>query len=694
MTARRDARRWAFLRNAASYVRAYNSNQQTRELEPAATRRQCATALEILRRLQSQRGLLLADDVGLGKTTVAAIVACVVAAMGCKVRVLAPNAPMARRWHEELSSHVQSVRSLIAGACKVSVHERERVNMLGGRIIISTHRRNVGNRQLHCDLLIVDEAHRAKSEHSLLAKELKASADQVANILILTATPFSIDVTDLCRMLEMVGGYSAQDAVRDAAAQLHRLWAGSYVDASFSLEVTKAIQGALEKLRPWVIRHSVEALSAQEKRLFGKVDLDWTIPVSPATSSQLEILLRADRLLSLAKQDGSREVARTNDPRFHVGWTFLEEEIESTSCRHADTEEAQLVQCHRSRIAELLGREQQTRHPKMNGVVTAIQALVKQGERVVVFCDHHKTAGELAVEMAAMLRPARQAKVPTELWLEAWQRILQPTVGELSRRSMSAFTGFLQWISSPGVCAQVARQLGEVPPTAAKLATRLERTTARRNDTNRLASEALSLWRHINSSPSLVESMKSFAGSGRFHASIPGAALDDPPLVAVCDLPKGIDADSHLFRLFHRSRDLVLALFNSPFGPDVLITTDQLSEGFDLHRYCRHIIHYELDPSPVRTVQRNGRLRRVQCWAARSGLPLRIAIPAFQGTRDERLVAIMHARLKQFDLLLGGIGTAQSLLAETGDSTHPAQSETLLRLNEALEPSRDCFVAY
>ena len=50
--------------------------------------------------------------------------------------------------------------------------------------------------------------------------------------------------------------------------------------------------------------------------------------------------------------------------------------------------------------------------------------------------------------------------------------------------------------------------------------------------------------------------------------------------------------------------------------------------------------------------------------------------------------------LKQFDLLLGGIGTAQSLLAETGDSTHPAQTETLIRLNAALEPSRDCFVAY
>ncbi len=81
----------------------------------------------------------------------------------------------------------------------------------------------------------------------------------------------------------------------------------------------------------------------------------------------------------------------------------------------------------------------------------------------------------------------------------------------------------------------------------------------------------------------------------------------------------------------------------------------RLSEGVDLHRYCRHLIHHELDPSPVRTVQRNGRLRRVNCWAARTKQPLRILYPALQGTRDEKLVEIMRFRLLQFDLLLGGV---------------------------------------
>jgi len=101
--------------------------------------------------------------------------------------------------------------------------------------------------------------------------------------------------------------------------------------------------------------------------------------------------------------------------------------------------------------------------------------------------------------------------------------------------------------------------------------------------------------------------------------------------------------------------DAIIAIFNSPFGPDALVVTDKLSEGVDLHRYCRHLIHYELDPSPIRTVQRNGRIRRVGSWAAITGEPNRYAYPYFAGTRDEQLVRNMKKRIECFSLLLGGV---------------------------------------
>ena len=74
-----------------------------------------------------------------------------------------------------------------------------------------------------------------------------------------------------------------------------------------------------------------------------------------------------------------------------------------------------------------------------------------------------------------------------------------------------------------------------------------------------------------------------------------------------------------------------------------------------MQRYCRHLIHYELDPSPIRTVQRNGRIRRIDSWSAYTGEPVRYAYPAFPGTRDEQLVWIMSQRLASFSLLLGGV---------------------------------------
>lgn len=107
---------------------------------------------------------------------------------------------------------------------------------------------------------------------------------------------------------------------------------------------------------------------------------------------------------------------------------------------------------------------------------------------------------------------------------------------------------------------------------------------------------------------------------------------------------------------FPQQPDFTLAVFNSPFGPDVLVTTDRLSEGVDMHRFCRFLIHHELDPSPVRTVQRNGRLRRVNSWAARTKKPIEVSYPALAGTRDEKAVRIMERRLAKFDLLLGGVG--------------------------------------
>lgn len=99
-----SANQWQFLESPDRYVEA--SRGLDRPLSPESTRRQFLSAHDVLVRLNGslgqppRRGILLADDVGLGKTTVAALVAWVVASAGVKrgVRILAPNEVMARRW--------------------------------------------------------------------------------------------------------------------------------------------------------------------------------------------------------------------------------------------------------------------------------------------------------------------------------------------------------------------------------------------------------------------------------------------------------------------------------------------------------------------------------------------------------------------------------------------------------------------
>ena len=58
-------------------------------------------------------------------------------------------------------------------------------------------------------------------------------------------------------------------------------------------------------------------------------------------------------------------------------------------------------------------------------------------------------------------------------------------------------------------------------------------------------------------------------------------------------------------------RDHVKAAFNDPSAPvRILVATDAASEGLNLHRTARHLLHYDCPWNPSRLEQRNGRLDR------------------------------------------------------------------------------------
>jgi hypothetical protein len=139
-------------------------------------------------------------------------------------------------------------------------------------------------------------------------------------------------------------------------------------------------------------------------------------------------------------------------------------------------------------------------------------------------------------------------------------------------------------------------------------------------------------------------------------------------------------------------RDAVFKGFNMPLLPDILICTQVGQEGIDLHRHCRHVIHYDLGWNPAAVEQRTGRIDRIGSKAARElklakqeegnavpedQLPgLDVALPYLAGTYDDRMFGCLHSRAQTFDILTGGTPTA-------------SQEGTLIELNPDAEGQED-----
>ena len=395
-----DARRWRFLDNPDRYIEGETGGLQ---VEPLT--RQFKTAKEILSRLASGRGVLLADDVGLGKTTVSALVAWVVACQDKRVRIYAPNEVLRRRWAEELERHVPLLGQIGASSDRIKQGDVGKLN--AGRIQVATHHallksHGYGEQRTACDLMIVDEAHRAKGDGSAFNEALRNLGDRAKRKLILTATPFSIRLTELEQLLQFVGA-SELEAVRRYAGELKRLYAlgdGHDVTAE-SKRLVSAARAAIDVLQPYVIRHCIDDLSASERMHFGADGAGrWEIPTTTATQEDL-CCCCGWTASSSSRRSGRASVA--TDPRFHVGWQHLSTELDRAAERAAGDAD-HVVLRHINKAKKSLSARRAKTHPKIAAVSDAMRPLLDAGEKVLVFCHHRATASELLTALERCLR--------------------------------------------------------------------------------------------------------------------------------------------------------------------------------------------------------------------------------------------------------------------------------------------------
>ncbi len=77
-----------------------------------------------------------------------------------------------------------------------------------------------------------------------------------------------------------------------------------------------------------------------------------------------------------------------------------------------------------------------------------------------------------------------------------------------------------------------------------------------------------------------------------------------------------------------------------------------MGEGVDLQRYCRYVIHHDLDWNPSKIEQRTGRIDRLGCKAELKH-PIHIYLPYVSGAADERQFHVMADREQWFRIVMG-----------------------------------------
>ncbi|MCL4204699.1 MAG: DEAD/DEAH box helicase [Pirellulaceae bacterium] len=100
------------------------------------------------------------------------------------------------------------------------------------------------------------------------------------------------------------------------------------------------------------------------------------------------------------------------------------------------------------------------------------------------------------------------------------------------------------------------------------------------------------------------------------------------------------------------TRVRLMRAFNTPFLPDILVCSQVMGEGVDLQRFCRHVIHHDLDWNPSTIEQRTGRIDRLGC-KAENRHPIDIYLPYLAGTADERQYRVMLDRERWFRIVMG-----------------------------------------
>ncbi len=421
-----------------------------------------------------------------------------------KVRILAPNDVMVRRWEAELKSHVELLKICGTNFEDIdtkSIKSAAARRLTAGSIQVVKH--SYAGNNLQCDLLIVDEAHSAKGEGTAFSDALKFQSKKAKWVLILTATPFSIHLSELNRMLTLVGSGHAHAAVKSFSLALDKIYhtPPSRQEYATAKDLINRATKAIDAIQKQVVRHSIDDLP-DEKASLGMCE-EWKLADTHASADELELLLRMDRLLRIAKDAGMDTRGATNDARFHVCWQHYDETLAGLvePIKALREPKKSLMASHLRHIKKL--RKVVGPHSKMIAVAEAVVATVNQGEKLVIFCHHIATAQELTLCLAGLV-PALSptTKLDATVWETAWQHVFVDL--DAAKQNPNLRDTFIDWLGSDMIRAQTQSWFNSTPRSSTALLKALTEQHARHHPEETIANAALSLFQELLKSKSCI----------------------------------------------------------------------------------------------------------------------------------------------------------------------------------------------
>jgi superfamily II DNA or RNA helicase len=658
-------------------------------------------------------GILLADGVGLGKTyealgTVATFLSQSLhnreraRAQPFHVLILVPPR-LVGKWSDELTDPARFGRYLQGwdrGATTAAVaetFERIAVFRYQGQLLEQPGMRHRGQHvltpgayvvnwnllgkhgrkftQLHktrWDAIIVDEAHHlggalvSRSPHSIIAHRKTLT-------LLLTATPFQLNPSEMQDLFAgLFGGYGESSSWERAFAGAKELYAQDgfanyrkYLKALFSgwsdetYSNARALRRNVEDLlRPYVVRNQ-----RQKNRLYHFARADGTAVAIPGDVFALD-----DRAISreLIKPECLIELG----PEAKVAYLRVRDDL----ARRAAAGERPFVAGVLRQFLSTWGQYRRSmgkrsidqlpsdrRHPKVEAAAKLTARLVREELRrltqqgwvgkVLLFTTY------VGAEHANRYPGADDAHGTAA----TLKRVLERSIEGLIEKPRK------------GLTVRIRERLVSVLEKAlpeGEDRTRLRRALTRFASSrmagiqlasaDRLDAEARHLSAELASIQGLKKRRDDLAEQGRIARAAEKERLQDDEwrveqrYNARMDALRQRYATRDLVARFDGSvaqdlRDLHMRGFNSPYAPLVLIVSSVGQEGIDLQRYCKHVIHYDLEWNPARMEQREGRVDRLGRAGDES---INVYFMLCRGTYDERVFHVMVNRARWHQVLM------------------------------------------